>query len=97
MVKRGNTRPGSESRFDAKTVKRIVAEVEEAVESGRGEAAFPRKGRPSLTGLREPSPSVGFRLSPELRRQAEALASERGVSVSALAREALEAYLGRAN
>ena len=76
--------------LDDEAADRIVAEVEEAVLAGRGSSSFPRKGRPSLTGRAAASPHVGFRVSPEARDEAEAIARERGVTVSALAREALE-------
>lgn len=82
--------------LDDETVERIVAEVDDAVLSGRGQVSFPRKGRPSLSGRPAASPHVGFRVSPELRDEAEAIARARGVSVSALAREALEEYVKKA-
>ena len=82
--------------LDDEAADRIVAEVEEAVLAGRGSSSFPRKGRPSLTGRAAASPHVGFRVSPELRDEAEAIARERGVTVSALAREALEQFVSNA-
>lgn len=82
--------------LDDETVDRIVAEVDEAVLAGRGTVSFPRRGRPSLTGRAASSPHVGFRVSPELRDEAEAIARARGVTVSALAREALEEYVKKA-
>jgi hypothetical protein len=82
--------------LDDKTVDRIVAEVDDAVLAGRGTVSFPRRGRPSLTGRAASSPHVGFRVSPELRNEAEAIARARGVTVSALAREALEEYVKKA-
>lgn len=48
-------------------------------------------GRPSLS--KGVSPQVAFRLSATLRRDAEQLADREGISVSELAREALEAYI----
>lgn len=50
-------------------------------------------GRPSLTGQAEASPQIVIRLTPELRRAAEAAAEARGVTLSALTRDALAAYL----
>lgn len=82
--------------FDDATVDHIVSEVDAAVEAGRGSVTFPRKGRPSLTGEPTASPSVGFRVTPELRAQAEDVARRRGVSVSELAREALQEYVRNA-
>ena len=71
----------------------IVEETVEAALSGKGTWYYPQRGRPSLTGKRTPSPHVGFRVSPELREQADALARSRGVTLSQLAREALEHYV----
>ena len=73
----------------------IVKEIETAIDEGRYTVTYRRKGRPSLTGAAAPSPSVGFRLTPELRRRAEKVARKEGVSVSALARKALAEYLQR--
>ena len=98
----GKTKRASRARIKPaltqETVDRIVTEVEEAVASGRGTVTYPRsKGRPSLTGRQEVSPSVGFRVTPELRARAELVANRRGVSVSALARAALEDFLRNAS
>ena len=82
--------------LDDETVDRIVAEVDDAVLARRGVVSFPRRGRPSLTGRPASSPHVGFRVSPELRDEAEAIARARGGTVSALAREALEEYVKKA-
>lgn len=61
------------------------------------EITFPRKaGRPSLAGGTGTSPQVTFRLSPAVRELAERLATERGTTVSALAREALEQLVKKA-
>ena len=82
--------------LDDETTARIVTEVEDAVLAGRGGATYPRKGRPSLSGRAAASPHVGFRVSPELRDEAEAVARRRGLTVSALAREALQECLKKA-
>jgi hypothetical protein len=74
----------------------IVEETIEAALSGKGTwHPAPTRGRPSLNGKPEPSPHVGFRVSPELRDQATELARLRGVTLSQLAREALEHYVSR--
>ena len=52
-----------------------------------------RRGRPSLSAPGTHSPHVSFRVPEQLHREAAAAAEARGVSVSALAREALERYL----
>lgn len=77
-------------------VDRMVEETIEAALSGKGTWHYPQRGRPSLTGQRQPSPHVGFRISPELRQAAGELARERGLTLSALARQALEEYVARA-
>ena len=74
-------------------VDRLVEETVEAALSGKGAWRYPQRGRPSLTGKGETSPHAGFRVSPELREQADALARRRGISLSQLAREALEQYV----
>lgn len=55
-----------------------------------------RAGRPSLAGGTGASPQVTFRVSPSVREQAERLAADRGTTVSALAREALEQFVMKA-
>jgi hypothetical protein len=74
---------------------RLAEEFEQddaALDTGR--VTFPRKaGRPSLSGRAAVSPRVTLRVTPDLREQAERLAGERGITVSGLAREALEQLL----
>lgn len=73
--------------------RRITNEyVREAVENARRQLS---RGRPSLSGQASRSPQVTFRLPPELRAKAEALAARQGKRVSEVARDALEAYLAR--
>lgn len=74
-------------RVDQAYADRALAEVEADVAR--------RAGRPSLTGRSEHSPHVSFRTTPELKARAEQEARSRGVTVSALAREAFERYLSR--
>lgn len=69
------------NRIDTAYIENAIVEVHRAV------------GRPSLTGQAAESPHVSFRVSPQLRDQAQARAKREGKSVSTLAREALEAYL----
>ena len=52
-------------------------------------AAASTVGRPTLSGTRNPSPHIGFRLPAEVRGRAEAVAARDGITVSALARQAL--------
>lgn len=63
---------------------------------GRADIVFPRRaGRPSLTGRSAVSPQVTFRITPELRAEAERAAQQLGTTVSGLARKALEDLLKR--
>jgi hypothetical protein len=55
--------------------------------------AVRRPGRPSLSGKREVSPVVSFRIPEQLRTIAEQRAQQEGRSVSELARDALIDYL----
>jgi hypothetical protein len=50
-------------------------------------------GRKSLSGGSTHSPRVQFRVPDEIREKAEKRAKEKGVTLSVLAREALEQYL----
>lgn len=52
-----------------------------------------RGGRPSLSGKAEHSPKVSLRVSPETRSKLEDIAAKRHVSVSEVAREAIEQYV----
>jgi len=69
------------------TVKRAEQIAEQAL-------ATVRAGRPSLSGERQHSPHVSFRVPRQIHAQAKARALDEGVSVSELARRALEHYLG---
>ena len=57
---------------------------------------YRRVGRPSLSGPRERSPQVTFRLPKRLVERVEAVAAREGKSVSQLGREALEQYIEKA-
>lgn len=50
-----------------------------------------RGGRPSLTGEAAISPRIAFRVTPDVRDRAAAIAAREGKTISQLAREALEA------
>lgn len=50
-------------------------------------------GRPSLSGVRQRSPQIAFRVPPAVRDQAAEVAAREGETVSELAREALEERL----
>ena len=70
---------------------------QEDIDLRAGKVKFPRKaGRPSLTGKPKSSPQVSFRVSAEVRDQAQRLADEKGTSLSALARAALEDLVRKA-
>lgn len=51
------------------------------------------RGRPSLTGGREHSPRVSFRVPRDVRERAEQVAEREGKTVSQLAREAFEEHV----
>ncbi|MGI9196375.1 MAG: hypothetical protein ACR2KE_02830 [Candidatus Nanopelagicales bacterium] len=74
----------------------IVENTVDAAVAGKGTWHRGRPGRPSLNGRPEPSPHVGFRVTPELRSQAEGLARRQGISLSEFARKALESYVHEA-
>jgi hypothetical protein len=71
------------NRIDAAYVEAAVEHVHKVV------------GRPSLTAPGTRSPQVTFRLSPEEKAAAKALAEREGKSVSELAREAFREYVQR--
>ena len=52
-------------------------------------------GRPSLSGAREPSPSLTIRLPQQERARLERLAATQGRKTSEVVREALQDYLAR--
>lgn len=54
------------------------------------EDALRSVGRPSLSGARQRSPQIAFRVPPAVRDLAAELAAREGKTVSELAREALE-------
>lgn len=53
-------------------------------------------GRPSLSGVRSPSPQVVVRMTPQLRDAARELAQREGITLSELTRQALEERIKRA-
>ena len=72
---------------------RMAAEFEQE-DLDFADAEYPRRrGRPSLTGRAERSPQITFRLDDDMLQRASQLAHRDGVSLSALARQALDAYL----
>ena len=60
------------------------------------EEAIRSVGRPSLSGARQRSPQIAFRVPPAVRDQAAEVAAREGKTVSELAREALEERLAAA-
>lgn len=66
---------------------RLTQEVADAIV----EDVRRKVGRPSLTGEAAISPRVTFRLTPDVRDRAAAVADREGKTISELAREALEA------
>ena len=84
-----------DKKYDEKTVAAILAEFDEAYDAGLVTFIYPQRGRPSLNGKPAESPTIGFRLTPDLRERATAIAQQEGLSISALARRALEDYVNR--
>jgi len=71
------------NRIDEEYVQRAVADV-------RRQTA----GRPSMSGPGERSPQIAFRVPREVHRAISELAVREGKTLSELAREALEQYVG---
>ncbi len=82
----------TESRAESMAIE--VEKSDYMVESG--EVIYVRPvGRPPL-GIDGTSPQITFRVPTAMRIRAEKLAKSEGVSVSALARQALEEFISRA-
>ena len=71
----------------------ILDQIDKAIDVDKFIAIRSGRGRPSLSGSASVSPHVGFRLTPQMRTDAEQLAEQLGMSVSELARRALAEYL----
>ena len=84
-----------DKKYDEKTVAAMLAEFDAAYDAGLVTFIYPQRGRPSLNGESAESPTIGFRLTPDLRERATAIAQQEGLSISALARRALEDYVNR--
>jgi len=69
------------SRLTREVAEEIVARARRSV------------GRPTLSGGRERSPQIAFRVPPRVRDKAAQIAAREGKTVSELAREALEQRL----
>ena len=85
-----------DAEYDDAMVSRLVSDLDSAIERGETSVTYPRRGRPSLSGERQASPTVGFRVTLELKHHAELVAHREGVTVSELARRALETYVRKA-
>lgn len=68
--------------------------VEYAEHAAEEALTIARPGRPTLGNPGQHSPRVSFRVPEQIRRRAEQRAAAEGRSVSEIAREALERYLG---
>lgn len=82
-----------EKEYSEAEVDSILDQIDEAIDAKKFIAIRTGRGRPSLTGSASVSPHVGFRLTPQMRTDAEQLAEQLGMSVSELARRALAEYL----
>lgn len=83
----------NKTSYNDEAVDHIIQEVDKAVDQGRFTVTYPRKGRPSLNGEATASPIIGFRIPPDLRLRAQDIANKEGLSLSELARKALQQYL----
>lgn len=81
-------------RVDAAYVEQAVADVHAYLDA---HPELRSAGRPSLSVPGQHSPHVAFRVPVELAEQLDALSAQRGLSRSALAREALAEYLRHAS
>ena len=81
------------NRVTTEYVEKALADVLDESSPVHPAAVATRPGRPSLAGGRAHSPQVTFRLPEQLHREAVDAAEREGVTISALAREALEQYL----
>lgn len=86
--------PATETLYDAEGkaitqdyIDQVATEAEAGYDTRTGQI-----GRPSLSGHGD-SPQIRVRVSADLRRRAEARASDEGKSISEVAREALEHYV----
>ena len=68
--------------------------VEYAERAAEEALTIARPGRPALGNPGQHSPRVSFRVPEQIRRRAEQRAAAEGRTVSEIAREALERYLG---
>ena len=82
-----------EKEYSEAEVDSILDQIDEAIDADKFIAIRSGRGRPSLSGSTRVSPHVGFRLTPQMRTHAELLASQLGMSISELARNALAEYL----
>lgn len=90
-----DTKIGPDVDLDAEHLTDVTGEpITEASTEAYTEqrSATRERGRPSL-GSKGSSPSIAFRIPPELREQAEAIAAREGRTISAIAREQLEHYV----
>lgn len=90
---RNRSPKSAKSDYAATDVDSILDQIDEAIDAKKFIAIRTGRGRPSLTGSASVSPHVGFRLTPQMRTDAEQLAEQLGMSVSELARRALAEYL----
>ncbi len=95
MAKVAKKRPLRTRRGDVLTDQEINALAAEA-EAGYdlSKARWMSVGRPALGHQRGESPRIGFRATRDLYKAAHRRAKAEGKTVSSLAREAMERYLG---
>lgn len=86
------TSDSKDRRIDHAYVEEAVADVHAYLAA---HPEVPAAGRPSLTAPGQHSPHVAFRVPADIAEQLDTLSRQRGISRSALAREALTDYLRR--
>jgi hypothetical protein len=85
-----------ETDFDKEPLLYHGKEYDEAgVEALAQEILSRTRGRPSLSGKREPSPSLTIRLPKAERARLDRVAAQQGRRASAVVRDALGEYLAR--
>lgn len=86
----------SEVDLDEEPLLHLGKEYDEAGAHDLAHAVLSRlRGRPSLSGMREKSPSLTVRLPRAARARLDVVASEQGRPASAVVRDAIDEYLSR--
>lgn len=82
------------SKTGVEITNELAEPLADEAEAGYDLTSAKRVGRRSLSGKGGTSPRVNFRMTAELQARAQARAEQEGKTVSEIAREALERYVG---